>query len=93
MRRNERNELLPLFREQMVARSQDLPELYCPTGAIWWAQAASLRRTKTFHSEKRTGWEISWQRGIDIDTPDDWDMAEALFQLAQTPLGGRKEQI
>jgi N-acylneuraminate cytidylyltransferase len=93
MSRNEKNELLPLFREQMTARSQDLPELYCPTGAIWWAQSASLRKTNTFHSENRTGWEIPWQRGIDIDTPDDWAMAEMLFQLAQTPLGVGKERL
>jgi pseudaminic acid cytidylyltransferase len=80
MRRNEGQELEPLFKEQMTARSQDLPELYCPTGAIWWARAGALRRTKTFHIENRTGWEIPWQRGIDIDTFEDWAMAEILFQ-------------
>ena len=92
MRRNEKNELQPLFREQVTARSQDLQELYCPTGAIWWAQAESLRRTKTFHLENRTGWEISWQHGIDIDTPDDWAMAEALLQIAQASPEGRQQK-
>ena len=29
---------------QMSARSQDLPRLFCPTGAIWWARAETLRR-------------------------------------------------
>lgn len=82
-RRNERHELEPLFKEQMSARSQDLPDLFCPTGAIWWARAEVLRRTKTFHVESRTGWEIPWQRGIDIDTLDDWKMAEILFRLPQ----------
>jgi pseudaminic acid cytidylyltransferase len=82
MRRNERCELEPVFREQMSARSQDQPELFCPTGAIWWARANTLRRTKTFHSENRTGWEIPWQRGIDIDTFEDWAMAEVLFKTA-----------
>jgi CMP-N-acetylneuraminic acid synthetase len=62
MRRNERHELEPIFEEQMAMRSQDLPELYCSTGAIWWAQTGTLRRTKTFHLENRTGWEIPWQR-------------------------------
>ena len=33
------HELEPLFQEQMTVRSQDLPELFCPTGAIWWAQS------------------------------------------------------
>ncbi len=80
MQRNERNELEPVFKEQMTARSQDQPELFCPTGAIWWAQTATLRRTNTFHVETRTGWEIPWQHGIDIDTFDDWAMAEVLFK-------------
>jgi pseudaminic acid cytidylyltransferase len=81
MRRNARQELEPVFKEQMTARSQDLPELFCPTGAIWWARSAALRRTKTFHLENKTGWEIPWQRGIDIDTFEDWEMAEALIRI------------
>jgi pseudaminic acid cytidylyltransferase len=82
MRRNERYELESVFKEQMTARSQDQPELFCPTGAIWWARTGALRRTKTFHLENRTGWEIPWQRGVDIDTFEDWAMAEILFKLA-----------
>jgi pseudaminic acid cytidylyltransferase len=81
MRRNERQGLEPLFHEQLTARSQDLPELFCPTGAIWWARAETLRRTKTFHVPDRTGWEISWQHGIDIDTLEDFALADVLFRL------------
>ena len=79
MHLNERHELEPVFKEQMAARSQDLSELYCPTGAIWWARTKALRQTKTFHLENRTGWEIPSQRGIDVDTLEDWAMAELLF--------------
>ena len=81
MRHDEGRELKPVFAEQMTARSQDLPDLFCPTGAIWWARSEALRRTKTFHLENRTWWEIPWQRGIDIDTFEDWAMAEVLFRL------------
>ena len=84
LRHNERQELKPVFAEQMTARSQDLPELFCPSGAIWWARADSLRRNKTFHLENRMGWEMPWQRGIDIDTLDDWAMAEVLLGLASS---------
>jgi N-acylneuraminate cytidylyltransferase len=79
MRRNERYELEPLFQEQLTVRSQDLPELFCPTGAVWWARAEVLRRAKTFHMPGRTGWEISWQHGIDIDTIEDFAFADALL--------------
>jgi N-acylneuraminate cytidylyltransferase len=81
MRRNEEFRLEPLFPDEMKQRSQDLPELFCPTGAIWWASAAALRREKTFHLEGRTGWEIPWQRGIDIDTQEDWAMVEILLKM------------
>jgi pseudaminic acid cytidylyltransferase len=84
MRRNEHLQLDPIFKEQIGARSQDLPDLFCPTGAIWWARSEVLRRTHTFHIENRTGWEIPWRRGIDIDTVEDWEMAEVLLQLPLT---------
>lgn len=83
MRRDGGGVLTPLFEESITRRSQDLPDLVCPTGAIWWARADVLRRTRTFHVAERTGWEIAWQHGVDIDTEDDWAMAELLF--ARTP--------
>jgi pseudaminic acid cytidylyltransferase len=92
MRRNERHEMEPVFQEHITSRSQDLPELFCPTGAIWWAKADTLRHTKTFHCENRTGWEIPWQRGIDIDTYQDWAMAEVLFGLTPFHLENAGEQ-
>lgn len=83
MRRSESYVLAPLFEQQVTARSQDLPDLFCPTGAVWWACAATLRREHTFHIAERTGWEMPWQRAVDIDTADDWAMAESLMTMAQ----------
>ena len=80
-RRQDNLKLEPLFPEALTARSQDLPELFCPTGAIWWAQAEVLRREGTYHVADRTGWEISWQHGMDIDSEDDWAMAAMLMDL------------
>ena len=79
MRRDEKFTLEPVFKDSITQRSQDLPELFCPTGAIWWANAEVLRREGTYHVANRTGWEIPWERGVDIDTEDDWAMAEVLL--------------
>ena len=49
MRRVEGARLEPLFEQAVTTRSQDLPELFCPTGAIWWVRADVLRREGTFH--------------------------------------------
>jgi CMP-N-acetylneuraminic acid synthetase len=78
MRIDERRRLTPLFDAQATARSQDLPDLVCPTGAVWWAKAGVLRRERTYHVPGRTGWVIPWPRGLDIDTEDDWRLAEML---------------
>jgi len=71
----------PLFPREMSARSQDLPELFCPTGAIWWGKTSVIREKRTFHIPERTGWEIDWQHGVDIDTAEDMEFAEALLSL------------
>ncbi len=84
MRRNEQFTLEPLFKDRITARSQDLPELFCPTGAVWWAGADVLKLHGTFHVKHRTGWEIPWERGVDIDTEDDWSMAEVLLSQSKS---------
>lgn len=84
MRRDVSFTLEPVFAEALSSRSQDLPDLFCPTGAVWWARADTLRREGTFYIAGATGWEIPWQRGVDIDTVDDWDMAATLLIRAES---------
>ena len=75
--------LAPIFPDRMTWRSQELPALFCPTGAIWWVRPDVLRRTGTFHVPGRTGWVMPWQRALDIDTEEDWQMAEQLLRLSR----------
>jgi CMP-N-acetylneuraminic acid synthetase len=82
MRREADGLLDPLFPDAMRQRSQDLSELFCPTGAVWWARTDALRRAGTFHLAGRTGWEIDWTHAIDIDTEEDWSLASALMERA-----------
>jgi CMP-N-acetylneuraminic acid synthetase len=87
LRRDESLVLKPVFEDAMAMRSQDLPDLFCPSGAVWWANADTLRRERTYHIDDRTGWEISWMHGIDIDTEDDWAMAEVLLSILESGNG------
>ena len=80
MRRDEAFHLKLLFEDAAAKRSQDLPPIFCPTGAIWWAKADVLRREQTFHIDGRMGWEMPWQRAVDIDTEEDWQLAELLMR-------------
>ena len=82
MRRDDMFHVTPLFPKEENLRSQDLPPLFCIVGAIWWAKSAVLRRERTYHIAARTGWEMPWQRSLDIDTEDDFRLAEILMANA-----------
>jgi N-acylneuraminate cytidylyltransferase len=85
--RDTNQRLTPLFADRLTQRSQDLPALLCPTGAIWWIQPEILRREKTFHVANRTGWAIPWRHAVDIDTIEDWEMAELFYTAEEIPPG------
>ena len=56
-------------------RSQDLPELYCPTGAIWCAKVDNLKEDRTFYGKDHKFFEIPWQNAVDIDDKEDFSFA------------------
>jgi len=70
---------LPLFDEAFKERSQDLENLYCPTGAIWIADAEALKSSGTFYSKPCTFYPIDWKAAVDIDDMNDLEMAKAIF--------------
>lgn len=71
-----------LFPEERMNRSQDLPRLYCPTGAIWIADAKALITERTFYGPGHVLCPMTWQTAIDIDDFNDLKMAETLANLA-----------
>jgi N-acylneuraminate cytidylyltransferase len=78
---NEDGRPTSLFPEALKMRSQDLPELFCPTGAIWIAQVPHLYEHQTFHTPERVYFPMPWQSAIDIDDHEDLLMAKALFLM------------
>lgn len=68
----------PLFPNAYKKRSQDLPDLYCPTGAIWIAKAIILLKKKNFYSRNQVYQPIDWPRSIDIDDHEDLRFAKFL---------------
>ncbi|MCI5059466.1 MAG: acylneuraminate cytidylyltransferase family protein [Alphaproteobacteria bacterium] len=72
-------EVKPLFEQKLKERSQDLPELCCPTGAVWMARCKDFIEHKTFHAPGKKAFIMDWQEAVDIDDMDDWAMAELLF--------------
>lgn len=71
----------PLFPDALTSRSQDLPELRKPTGAVWVAHFDALVEQRTFYGRGYRWHELPWEAGIDIDTAEQWELAEALAAM------------
>jgi N-acylneuraminate cytidylyltransferase len=68
-----------LFPATGSRRSQDLETLYCPTGAIWIADSAALKREGTFYGEGHVFENMHWTSAVDIDDYEDLAMAKAVY--------------
>ena len=66
-----------LFPDARVARSQDLPPLYCPSGALWVARSDALKASKTFYGNSCIFHPMDWISAMDIDDAEDLLMARA----------------
>ncbi len=67
-----------MFPEAFDSRSQDLPKLYCPTGAIWISDTDALLTYKSFYSPLHVFEPLSLRSAVDIDDYEDLKFAKAL---------------
>lgn len=67
-------------------RSQDLPNLFCPTGATWISNVKKLRTYNSFYSPDYKLFEISWSHGVDIDDEKDLNLAKAAYLIENEKL-------
>ena len=74
--------------DEALGPSQDLHKLYAPSGAIWLVRVDELRKQRAFYGRPLYGEPIPMPQGIDIDTPEDFQMAQALA-LGYLELDGR----
>ena len=70
-----------IFPDALKSRSQDLPELYCPTGALWLAKTKSLYSHGSFYTGNHAFFPMNWIEAIDIDDKQDLEMALLLSKL------------
>lgn len=70
-----------LFPHAFSCRSQDLEDLYCPTGAIWIANSTALKEECTFYGEGHVFENMPWTSALDIDDYNDLEMAKAVFMM------------
>ena len=78
--------LAPLYPEFREARSQDLEPAYHDAGQFCWGRAAAWLAGEPVFSERTLPVILPRRVVQDIDTPEDWETAELLFE-AKTLLG------
>lgn len=70
-----------VYPEYVHSRSQDLPPVYHDTGQFYWFNTNSLKLHKSLFMPRTVPLELSELAVHDIDTPEDWQMAELKYRL------------
>jgi len=71
------NYLQPLFANKYLKmRRQELPKVYMPNGAIFISKPSILEKKRTFYIKRMLPYIINTGKGIDIDTEQDFKIAE-----------------
>lgn len=66
--------------ENLLARSQDLPKRYHDSGQYYWVVTEAMKRENTLFTRNSSGIVISQREAQDVDTLDDWLMAETKYK-------------
>lgn len=70
--------------DNYAARSQDLTPAYHDAGQFYWFNCAALRQKKRLWTDHSGAMVISELEAHDIDTPEDWAMAEFKYRYRIT---------
>jgi len=73
--------LIPTDLEALSIRSQDLQPKYYDAGMFYFIRTAALLGEKTLTPSKTMAFVMDEKEVQDIDTPDDWEMAELKYRL------------
>jgi N-acylneuraminate cytidylyltransferase len=73
--------------EHQTTRTQDLPPVYHDAGQFYWGKRAAWLDQTAFFGPRTRFIELPPVRAWDIDRPEDWEIAEALF-VASRERGG-----
>jgi len=77
----ENEKIKMIWPENMFKRSQDLKPSFHDAGLFYWIQTEILLKEKKFWTDNTTAIEISEQTAQDIDTIEDWKMAEIKYKI------------
>ena len=77
---NENNKISLFFNQDQFTRSQDLETTYHDSGQFYWFEIEKLLLSKSLFSENAMGVKVSEFQAQDIDSLEDWKMAEMKYK-------------
>lgn len=80
------NRLNMIWPENLNSRSQDLITAYHDSGQFYWFDVASFLKTRQLFTDHSVPIKLPESEVQDIDTEDDWKIAEIKFQIMQQHL-------
>jgi pseudaminic acid cytidylyltransferase len=86
LRRDAAGAVKPFHPEYASTRTQDLEPAYHDAGQFYWGQAGAWLQGLNIHAHG-AGMVLPHWRTVDIDTPDDWLRAEALYSALRAAVG------
>ena len=63
-----------------IPRRQDLPAAYCRDGSVYAARRDVIMKQNSIYGRRLVGYVMESDASVNIDTPDDWTLAETLLQ-------------
>ena len=85
LRRDEAGHLAMFQPEHLLTRSQDLEAAWHDAGQFYWGRAAAWVAGTPLLGPETLGMILPRDRVQDIDTPEDWRLAERLFTAMAAP--------
>lgn len=81
VRMDEQGRVSPFWPEQMAKRSQDLEAAYQDAGQFYWGSRDAWLAGVSPVGGEVIGYLLPRHRVVDIDTPEDWHLAELLYRV------------
>ena len=78
----DQNGFVAMFSPEFAnTRSQDLEEAYHDAGQFYWGKSSAFLAGKAIFAQHSKAILLPRKRVQDIDTPEDWELAETLFSV------------
>ncbi len=87
----EKGHIKMIWPEYENRRSQDLPEAYHDAGQFYWANTNKFMKTKELFAKDSLPVILPRYLVQDIDTMEDWEIAEMMFTTMKAKAGSEKK--